>query len=412
MTDDKRAEKVSDAVARARSILYSVFSAALLIGFVAIVDLAERQSTYERLMADLSSLSNITTRSDHAIREIRRYFLIRAPDLYSDEEKVRQIVATVEQARRNTSAASDRLLTLSPIENGNTDMIRAINLLLKPYQPESSLAASPLVDYSPQSVVILDRLESYRLRDIAVLAHLAGADPIAFAKPISEFVGEPSRETPAAANQLLAKLTEIRADGDNRGFSRVRVEGEQLRTAIELRGLQHGGLAVGGLFSSHEEALRHARVLEERTRILTQALEGDFGIDVPVVDIRIPARVVVGLFPLGLIIGFGLISGALAYARDQLKGFTDTVAKKAAADIGTEFCELRKSDLGVRMLAWFPLIGLLSIPIAAAVVLVIQYGRTLDALEVVLLWALLAGACWMSVNIIRFAISISGDAAK
>jgi hypothetical protein len=409
MSDDPQNPNIANALSRARSLAFTVFSASLLIGFVAFTSYADRQSELSTVESELNALIDIANRSDNATREIRRYVFIRLAEIESEKAAIRRITEAAAIARRDIERTSKKLVDARdavPFEQ-----ILEINRLLKPLRTTVHAAASVNVDFSPQSVIVLDRLELYRLRDIAILAHLIRTDPVAIEAALKTFLTPSENDITIAAEQLLDDLKDVRDEGLEHAFAMIQAEGESLRNAVEQFSRMHGVLAIGGLSSSYQETLEHTRALERRRRELVASQKDGFDIDVPWVGLTMPAHLAVGLVPLGLFIGFGLIAGSLDYTCRKLSGISDKNKMATAADLGMLFDQLHKGTLFSWLLSWSLLLGLLLIPLIVTLIVVVQYTSALSGL-----WRLAVGiplllAFWPGIKIVVHAKDISDHAA-
>lgn len=399
MPENPLGEKVANALSRAQALTFTTFSAALLIGFVASINLADRESQKAELESELSSLTDIANRADNALREIRRYIYLRMPS-ESEGEAVRKITTAEVAARGYADQISHNLIGVATL-----DQILAINRLLIPLRTKVNATVSVNVDFSPEAIIVLSRLEQFRLRDLAVLTHLIAPDPVRLAGVLQPYAGLQGDQLKAVIDKIHTQLQSIADDTEKMLFDQMAVKGDELRDRVEDYSLGDKSLIIGGLASSYEETLNRVRILEERHRLLTSSLRGDFKIDVPFVGQAMPIRLVVGLFPIGLIAGYGLVCISLAYARAQINTLRTAHEKTAAANVGLMFDQLRAKDKVQQFLTWTSLTLLVGLPLVAASIVIYQYTSTLSTLNASVLWLL----CLIAVGMALYAGRLAWD---
>ena len=403
MADSKVAESVADALGRAQTFAFTTLTTALIVGYIALTNLAELHAELGRLQQERAKLTDIANRSDNALREIRRYILLRLPG-ESDAPAIRQVMAATASAQDYANTVSQRLVDI----NSSFDQVLAINKLLLPLRVRGQGIVSVNVDFSPQSLSVFDRLELFRLRDIAVLAHLISSDPLKMSKALKPFFVA-SNPSPESIDGLRKNLEAADADVAKEMLDQTAIIGEELRKAVEQYGVQHGALAIGSLASSYAETIGRVRALEERERAIHSSLRGDFDVKVPFLDQTAPVRLVVGFFPVGLIIGYGMVVVALAFAQRQLEKIA-AAARQDAANVGSIFDQLRKESRPSRFLNWFLVLVVLCVPLLVALIVICQYAATMSGMMTFAISVLLFCASIFVFVIMRQALLISTEA--
>ena len=400
MANDSTAEKISNALGRAQAVAFTTFSAALLVSYVMWASLAERQAQQTELNTELANLTDIFNRTDNAIREIRRYTLLQSPDT-TDATAVRRIISDETSARLNADTLNSHLVKIAKLPT-----ILKINGLLKQLTTKADANNSIDVDFTPQSIFVYDRIEQFRLRDLAVLTYLIAADPVAL-KPILETASRLEGE------ELRGKLIDVERElqivadkAAKQNFDQMAANGDELRASVEQYTARNGPLVIGGLASSYDDILARVRVLESRRKDLASSLRGDYKVDVPMINQSMPVRLVVGLLPIGLIVGYGMVFVALAFARQQLKSITQPNDKKAAAKVGMIFDQLCTKWL-IGIFSWGAMIVLFLLPAFAAAVIVSHYAATLSSGIYWAIWLPLIAAMIIVALIFHQAIAIS-----
>jgi len=370
-------EAISNALGRAQTLSFTVFSAALVVTVVVLASLDEKTSSLARLNTEFNDVQLVATHSDNVIREIRRYMLAKRPPSISEQQALQDIRHAFFHAHEQAELASTRLFSAAH-PGVSLRLVRQINRELAPMRDLFGAIVSVNVDVTPQSVVLLDSLEKLSFRDLSVMAHIASVDPIGVNEAVSAFNRTWDPAAPAdAAQQLAGKLKTLGAER-SASFEQIGTYGKDLRVACEQFGKTHGNLAVGGLRSSNTRALATLISLQDDRAALRDQLSGSFQISVPVVDQTLPVPVVTLLLPLALVAGYGLIGTALLFARRQLKAITDNAGRRTAADNGFVFDQLYSGGLPARVLNWLLLGAITIVPLAAAALLAYQFSSALS----------------------------------
>jgi len=403
-------ETISNALGRAQGLAFTVFSAVLIVFVVVQASRDENSSALTRADKEFTDVNLVATRGDNVIREIRRYILAKVPPSVSEQQALQNIRFSFFHAHEQAGQASARLL--SAFKSGvSLDLIRQVNEDLTPMREIYGAIVSVNVDLSPQSVVLLDRLENMSFRDLSVMAHLVSIDPIGVDEAVSAFNKNWNAVAPAEAAQLLAdKLKKLSAERST-SFKQIGAYGEDLRQACERFGTDYSSLAAGGLQSSNTRALATLTALQDKREALRDKLSGSFQISVPVVDQTLPAPVVTLLLPLSLVAGYGMIATALLFVRRHLKAMTGGAARKAAADNGFIFDQLYTGSPLARLLNWALLGAITLVPLAAAGFLAFQFLSAFPCWAKVLATAFMLIAIAVIAVIFQAAHEISRQAA-
>lgn len=403
-------EAISNALGRAQSLTFTVFSATLIVSVVVLTSLNENTSALTRVEREFADVNVVATHSDNVIREIRRYVLAKLPPSISEQQALVDIRHSFFHAHEQAGLASTRLL--SAVQSGvPLELIRQANRELTPMRDIFGAIVSVNVDLSPQSVVLLDRLENMTFRDLSVMAHLVSVDPIGVNEAVSTFNSTFDATAPDEATQHFAgELKQLSAER-TASFEQIGSYGKDLRQACERFAKDYSNLAAGGLQSSSSRALATLIALQDKKATLSDQLSGSFQISVPVIDQKLPVPVVTLLLPLALVAGYGLIGTALLFAHRRLIDKTENAERKAAADNGFMFDQLYSGGFLARVLNWLLLGAITLIPLAAAALLAYQFAAALSFLSKALMVIFLLIALGVIALIFKTAHKISRVAA-
>ena len=345
----------------ARSIAHVTWAAALFLTLVVVFAVAERQSTFDRMTSESNALYEILTQAAQTAGEIRRYLLVSNPEFISDRTPVAQLVVAFRNVEKLSNEMNAELLRSTEID---LEAIEQINELLNDFRFASPVVPSTLFSSAPHTIVVTDPLEAHRLRDLSVLALYASHDPISVNDVLVKFLHqkEPQRNIKILTSKLVDDLSEIRDTAKSTNLEGIRLEGERLGRAIANYGREYGVLAFGSSESSLEETLEHARKIERQLGILERERRDGFNIKIALLEQEFPIRLVIALFPAGLVIGFGMVAMLLAYVVRRLAELDSLESRQNAGDIGVVFGQLRKGLWFEPATAWITLAALFGLP--------------------------------------------------
>lgn len=406
-------EAISDALGRAQTLSFTIFSAALIIAVLIQTSVSENRNALERLNSEFAAVSTISSHSDTVIREIRKYILTRLPSDMAEEEALRKIRHAFFNAVGTARKVSDGL-----VKTGRRDLfdvIGKVNVELVALRQVSEAPVSINVDLSPQSIILLAHLEDLRLRDLVVLAHLVSVDPIALDKTLTEYWGRlalmpESADMKKLASDLADELATDNRRRDTAAFSNVGHYATSLRTACETFGAQFSPLVPGGLFSSFSSVQAKLIDLDQMRGPISDKLSGDFQIAVPIIDQALPVSFVTLLFPFGLIGGYGLINTALLFARRKIRNLNSDTDRKAAADAGYLFDQLLVGTVRNRFMNLLLLLSLIFLPWIASAWLAVYFGDGQSTLIKAIATGFLVPGFLFALSIIDAAYEVSGFA--
>ena len=345
----------------ARSLAYITWAAALFVTLVVVFAIAERQATFDRLSEESRALYEILTQGAQTAGEIRRYLLISSPKLISDRRNVAELVVAFRSVEKLSNEINDELLRNAAVDR---ETIEQINGLLNDFRFDSPVVPSTLFSSAPHTIVVTDPLEAHRLKDLSVLAMYASLDPISVTEVLMKFIRrEPQENITTLTSVLVDDLSAIRDRAKSARLDGIRREGERLGTAISKYSRKYGALAFGSSESSLEETLEYARKLERQVGILERERKDGFSVNIALLEQEFPIRVVVALFPTGLVIGFGMVAMLLAYVVRRLADLNSLASRRNAADIGIVFAQLRKGLWFEPATAWLTLVALFGLPV-------------------------------------------------
>lgn len=399
-------EAISNALGRAQNLTFAVFSAALIISVVALTSLSENSNALARVNKEFADVNDVANHSDNVIREIRRYILAKLPSTVSEEGALRDIRHAFSRAYDQSDLASKRLLDAA--SELPLSLIQQINREFKPMRDVYGAVVSVNVDLAPQSVILLDRLENLRFRDLAVLAHLISVDPISLNEVLSQFNDAWADASPTIiTEELVLELADIRTKRQRAAFERLGHYATALREVCERFGRRYSNLAAAGLQSTHARAQDKLVELQDKRGSLEDRLSGEFRISVPIVDQSLPVPIIALLFPLGLVGGYGLIGTALLFTKRKLLSIRDAAKRAEAADNGFVFDQLLTGGLSARTLNWLLLLSITFIPLIAATVLAFQFASALSVSANILMGTFLILAFGVVVMVTTVSYQIS-----
>lgn len=364
-------EQLRSRLLEARNIAYVTFAAALLVILVVWFAMADRQSNLDRTTAEYNALNNIIQQGANTAAEIRRYFLLSFPQSIPEKEKIDTIISATHKIERiipdiNAKLQMEQLISLHTITK--------FNELIIPFHFSTYEYASPLEDVAPHSIIVVDRLEAHRLRDLPTLASYTSLDPVGVNNAVSRFEESgPNENVVDLANSLVAELHRVRSKVESENFSRMDDAGNRLKQAVGHFRANYGSLALGSHESSLEETLKRAREVQAYYHRLMREMEEGFDINIGLLEHKFPIQVVVTMFPVGLVIGYGMIAMLLAFVRNRLKEFDSIEKRQDAADIGIVFTQLRKPLWLEPITAWVALVFLFGTPVISSAYLAWQF---------------------------------------
>jgi len=370
-------DTISNALGRAQTLTFTIFSAALIVWLIALTNLNQDSNALARLTAEFDAVDKVASHSDNVIREIRKYLLANTPDDLPERQALRKVQHAFSKSVPQSIEVS-RLL----VKTGGRDLrpvTRSINRELEDLRSVNGAIVSVNVDLSPQSIALLDQLEALRLRDLIVLAHLVSVDPIALQEVLTRFQTETAEtagpeEFGRQAAALHAALRNANLISRNAGYHQAGHYATALRQASEAFARNYSHLAPGGLQSNYTAMRMRLTDLHAKRGSISDRLSGQFQIAVPIINQSLPVSLLTLLFPLALIGGYGLVATSLFFAKRKILAIAFKPSRRSFADNGFLFDQLSVGKSHTRFVTWALLITMTLLPWIAAVWLVIRFG--------------------------------------
>lgn len=364
---DKVTGQIRARLTEARTAAYTTSSIVLVVAGLVVFHILAIQTELERTKTQIEEIISITNHAQRANVEIRKYLNLDSIQTDSLPQIIQPLLTearTIQRIYREVESA------LKDYEHLNLQHENIIDSYFQHFRTMVAEATSDGGKHSIGAILLKNHLEQYRMRDLAELAMHASLDTFSTRIKLEMIMEKLHLDIDDgeihAKNDLVESILELQEESLGRSTTHI----DELREESTKYTRKYGPHEIGGEFSSLEENRLRTMEISQRFRRLMREIEGASPMEMPWIGHELRIRDIVLLLELGLIVGHAITAMLLMFSLQRLRVLHSIDARRAAADIGIVFTQLRKPRRTEAAWAWIVFILLLTVPMCLTLYLV------------------------------------------